>query len=109
MGQRIMVHELCGPRDLDADRHGPRHGDCHDDDSRRSPPPKRRLGGCSDHATCSILQSAWIAFRPSNSHSKPYFAKETRCFVAFETQAGEPGTVEKIESRRVVTLPAGLR
>ena len=39
----------------------------------------------------------------------PSFGNEKRCLVAVETHAGEPGTVEKIESRRVVSVPAGLR
>jgi hypothetical protein len=62
-----------------------------------------------DLPPCSIVQSAWIALLPSYSQLMPYCGRFTRWRVALDTQAGEPGTVEKIESRRVVTLPSGPR
>jgi hypothetical protein len=42
-------------------------------------------------------------------HDIPYRSRVTLFFDAFETQAGDPGTVEKIDPRSVVTSPVGPR
>src|SRR5262245_3816410 len=109
MGEGVVMHDAPGPGELGDDRRGPGRGDRrpHDPDGRggASGPAGDRLA----HATCSIFQSAWIALRPSNSHSQPYAGSLSRYVEAFDTHAGDPGTVEKTESRNVVTAPFAPR
>src|SRR5215216_1602471 len=102
MQNLVMAGRLGGDRHRPGDRNRPDQGGM-----RQAPsyPWHRRRGGGANHATCSICHSAWMALRPSYSQLMPYRGRLTRCRVALDTQAGEPGTEEKMESRRVVTRP----
>jgi choline dehydrogenase-like flavoprotein len=114
LDELMVVHEVSPPRQLRRDRDHPcARDDPQQDRGGEAPPPcggrgarSDGAGGCA-HAVCSIFQSAWIALRPSWLHSIPYWGRLTDWRVAFPTYAGDPGTVEKTDSRRVVALPSG--
>src|SRR5207244_5328644 len=87
----------------------PTRGNRHDHLPMRAPARTPERGRYRAHAAFSMFQSDWIALRPSYSQLIPYCGRFTLLMLALAIQAGEPGTVEKTEFWRVVTLPSGPR
>src|SRR5262249_19323105 len=83
--------------------------DRRENEPRNAAAPTLQRGRDCRHAACSIFHSDWIAFLLSYTYFIPYCGRFTLLMLAFASQAGDPGTVEKTEFCNVVMLLSCLR